>query len=79
MCAYKEMYCRTKLESFFLVPEETVSLESPSPENGHNLGDILSHALPSNEDTSKNGSVNHGGRMDLHDVSVFLPQTMVFL
>ncbi|XP_059098725.1 putative E3 ubiquitin-protein ligase UNKL isoform X2 [Tigriopus californicus] len=71
-------YCpRGAFCAFAHIEQETVSLESPSPENGHNLGDILSHALPNSEDTSKNGSVNHGGRMDLHDMNSELNGTFV--
>ncbi len=33
------------------LPEETVSLDSPTPENGHNLGEILSHVLPDQSKT----------------------------
>eukprot|EP00095_Tigriopus_kingsejongensis_P011436 maker-scaffold222_size251774-snap-gene-0.25 protein:Tk11436 transcript:maker-scaffold222_size251774-snap-gene-0.25-mRNA-1 annotation:"ring finger protein unkempt-like protein" len=68
-------YCpRGAFCAFAHIEQETVSLDSPSPENGPNFGDILSHVLPGDE-AAKNGSANHagggggGGRMDLHDMN----------
>ncbi len=48
--------------------EETVCLESPPPESGHNLGDILSHVLPGAADPAastkpaRNEVKRRGGR-----------------
>lgn len=39
-------YSKADFLLHFLFPEETVSLESPPPENGRNLGEILSRVLP---------------------------------